>query len=407
MKITRIYHSVYLLALFLTLNATNFNLKLTNSSIETTAAKVQLTNGTALKDKVKSCTNPQRSEFDAGTGTTILRPIVERVFSRKKRFLLAPAKTRLKFTMQISKRLLARIPSGFNFNIEAALYYPMITSRLDLIPKRLRPKTTPKPKPKGPTTPLIIQIPGSLIRYKAKPAAKPAKVQRIDESGQLLQWVDTKPVAQPTSAAVQDYTQPHKWQQWSKYGASDYAQRYDWTPTKQWTNKQPVWLSQDSKWTKWTTTPLPWASNKKWQQKADKWQQWVQAGSAGGMRTRNGRWKRDSELKEIENVEVDAFEAAKPELNSIDVLEELEEIEPMYAHFPELKEHYDWKHYHNYRDRRHLYHQLTGLSDIFPTKTGLQDEYSRIVQADFEKCDRELKSACPFNMLAWLMGQKQ
>lgn len=43
----------------------------------------------------------------------------------------------------------------------------------------------------------------------------------------------------------------------------------------------------------------------------------------------------------------------------------------------------------------------------FPTKTGLEDEYSRIVQADYETCDHKLKNACPFNVLSWLMGQKQ
>ncbi|XP_053966946.1 uncharacterized protein LOC128868652 [Anastrepha ludens] len=403
----------------------------TNSSMKSIIAAANFENVLTSKANAKSSSSKCSHSLSAGKGSTTLRPVVERIFSRKKRFLLAPAKTRFKFTLQMSKKLLANYPTGFNFNIELAVYYPMITSRLDLIPKRLRPKTTPKPKANGPTPPLIVQIPGSLIRYKAKPAAKPAKVQRIDESGQQLQWVGAKPAA-PTSAAAQYYTQPLKWQQWSKYGAPGYAQRYEWTPAKQWPEKQPTWLSQDSKWSKWTTTPLPWVAPKeKWQQKASKWQQWD-----NNAWTQNARWQRDTRsIEDIENME-----PAAP----AEILEELEEIEPLYAHFPELEDHHEWKHYHSYRDRRQLYHQLHGLSDIlgidlkscvlrvicdckrfllppgysmvqdilrklftFPTKIGLEDEFSRIVKQNYETCDAQLRTACPFNILAWLMGQKQ
>ncbi|XP_014096763.3 uncharacterized protein [Bactrocera oleae] len=451
MKLTLVYGFLHLLLLFSCLRATAQNLTepvLQKLLSKPNLPKIDAKNASTKKMfNSKSCITTSINTFSAGSGTTTLRPIVERVFSRKKRFLLAPAKTRLKFTMQLSKRLLARYPSGFNFNIEAALYYPMITSRLDLIPKRLRPKTTPKPKPKGPTPPLIIQIPGSLIRYKGKPAAKPAKVQRIDESGQPLQWVDTKPVeplvAPQTSAVSQYYTQPYKWQQWSKYGAPAYAQRYEWSPAKQWPDKRPDWLSQDMKWSKWTTTPLPWASNKKWEQNTNKWPQWEQKQVAGDRWIQGSRWKRDTENGDKPNpLESDDFN--EDDLNSVNVSEELDEIEPLYMHFPELEDHHEWKYYHNYRDRRQLYHQLHGLSNFlgidlkscimraicdckrfllppgyslaqdilrvmftFPTKTGLEDEYSRIVQADYETCDHKLKNACPFNVLSWLMGQKQ
>ncbi|XP_011191292.1 uncharacterized protein LOC105217798 [Zeugodacus cucurbitae] len=444
MKLIRTYSCLHLLLLFGYLSAETKNLfepKLENSLPISNLTEIYTTNASTTKViKPKSCSTNSLS------GITTLRPIVERVFSRKKRFLLAPAKTRLKFTLGLSKKLLARFPSGFNFNMELAVYYPMITSRLDLIPKRLRPKTTPKPKSKGPTTPLIIQIPGSLIRYKAKPATKPSKVQRIDESGHHLQWVDAKPVGPPTSTISQYYTQPHKWQQWSKYGAPGYAQRYEWTPAKQWPDKQPDWLSQDAKWNKWTTTPLPWSSNKKWQQKARKWQQWEQPPGAGETWTQGRRWQRDTALEENteEQNTLEDDSSSEADLSSVDVLEELEEIEPLYMHFPELEDHHEWKHYHNYRDRRQIFHQLNGLSNIlgidlkscimraicdckrfllppgyslvqdilrvmftFPTKTGLEDEYSRIVQADYETCDYELKNACPFNVLSWLMGQKQ
>ncbi|XP_050318089.1 uncharacterized protein LOC126751678 [Bactrocera neohumeralis] len=457
MKLTPAYGFLHLLLLFgsLSVEAQNFTEPVFQNLLpKTNLPKINSTNASTKKGlNPKTCNTNSLNTFRAGKGTTTLRPIVERVFSRKKRFLLAPAKTRLKFTMQLGKKLLATYPSGFNFNIEMALYYPMITSRLDLIPKRLRPTTTPKPKPKGPTPPLIIQIPGSLIRYKGKPAAKPAKVQRIDESNRPLLWVDTKPVeplivpvapaAPPTSPVSKYYTQPYKWQQWSKYGAPGYAQRYEWSPAKQWPDKQPHWLSQDTKWSKWTTTPLPWTSSKKWQKNTNKWQQWEHTQAAGDGFIQGSRWKRDTEnAEEPKPLGSDDFNEA--DLSSIDVLEELDEIEPLYMHFPELEDHYEWKHYHNYRDRRQLYHQLHGLSNIlgidlkscimraicdckrfllppgyslaqdilrvmftFPTKTGLEDDYSRIVQADYETCDHQLKNACPFNVLSWLMGQKQ
>lgn len=359
MKLAQKYGYLHLLLIFSYLSAETLNL------FEPELPK--------LLPKLKSCSTNSLNNFNAGSGTTTLRPIVERVFLRKKRFLLATPKTRLKFTMQLGKKLLARFPSGFNFNIEAAVYYPMITSRLDLIPKRLRPKTTPKPKPKGPTLPLIIQIPGSLIRYKGKPATKPPKAQRIDESSQSLQWVDTKPVgplvvpaAPPASAVSQYYTQPHKWQQWSKYGAPDYAQRYEWTPAKQWPDKQPVWLSQDTKWNKWTTTPLPGTLDKKWQQEASKWQQWEHTPGARGRWNQGGRWHRDTVLEEdgYQHAPLESDVSNESALNSVDVLEELDEIEPLYMHFPELEDHHEWKHYHNYRDRRQLYHQLNGLSTM-------------------------------------------
>ncbi|XP_017477301.1 PREDICTED: uncharacterized protein LOC108367218 [Rhagoletis zephyria] len=419
----------------------------TNSSMHSTTKEIYSTN--VLRPKANPSKSSASNSYSDDTGTTTLRPAVERIFSRKKRFLLAPPGTRLKLTLQMSKKLLANYPTGFTFNIELAVYYPMITSRLDLIPKRLRPTTTAKPKAKGPTAPLIVQIPGSLIRYKAKPATKPPLVQRIDESGQMLQWVDTKP-APPTSTVSQYYTQPLKWQQWSKYGAPGYAQRYEWTPAKQWPQKQPAWLAQNSKWRKWSTTSAPWAANKRWQQKPSKWQQWGNAPATGGKWLKHAHWQRDAPMDGLANisendvVKRDVDGGAESAINSDQLLDELDEIEPMYVHFPELEEHYEWKHYHSYRDRRQLYHQLDGLSGIlgidlkscvlraicdckrfllppgysmvqdilrqiftFPTKSGLEDEYSRIVQLDYEKCDSELRSACPFNLLAWLMRQNQ
>ncbi|XP_067619950.1 uncharacterized protein [Eurosta solidaginis] len=398
-------------------------------------------NTTTILTKDESFATNISSNMNRGKDASALRPAVERIFMRQKRFLLAPPKTRLKFTLNLSKQLVANIPSGFNFNIELACYYPMITSRLDLIPKRLRPTTTMKPKPKGPTTPLIVQIPGSLIRYKAKPATKPPKVQRIDENvGQTLQWVDTKKLVQSTTPS-QYYKQPLKWQELSKYGAPGYAQRYEWTPAKQWPQKQPAWLSKDPKWSKWTTMTLPWAAQKNNQQKLNKWRKWNNSNKASSTWPKNSRWQRHTPIAEMGYVNAEGRNS-ESQPNIVDALDELDEIEPLYAHFPELDDHYEWKHYHNYRDRRQLYYQMDSLSGIlgidmkscilraicdckrfllppgysmvqdilrlmfiFPTKSGIQDEYSRIVQSDYEKCDLELKAACPFNMLAWLMGQ--
>uniref|UniRef100_A0A1A9WLP5 Uncharacterized protein n=1 Tax=Glossina brevipalpis TaxID=37001 RepID=A0A1A9WLP5_9MUSC len=85
-----------------------------------------------------SCSTFQYSlQVKQSNQTTTLRPIVDRIFLRKRRWLLFPKGSSLKFTVFVSKRLLALYPKGFSFNIEAAAYYPMPSKRIDVIPKQL------------------------------------------------------------------------------------------------------------------------------------------------------------------------------------------------------------------------------------------------------------------------------
>lgn len=167
--------------------------------------------------------------------TTTLRTPVERVFSRRKRWLLFPKGSALKFTMSISKRLLALYPKGLNFNMEAAVYYPMPTARIDLIPRRFRKPTTKAPKPKG-TTPLsLIGIPGSLIKFRAKPATRPPIVQRLDLNASAFQWAPTA-------------TSPQIPPKWSKYSSPEYLNKYQWTPAKQ---EKYVDKYANAEWNRW------------------------------------------------------------------------------------------------------------------------------------------------------------
>lgn len=275
-----------------------------------------------------------------------LRPTVERVFSRKKRWMIFPKGANLKFTLNVSKRLLAMYPKGFNFNLEAAVYYPMPSARIDLIPKRFRKPTTKAPAPTG-TTPLyLIGIPGSLIKYRAKPATKPAKVQRIDENVANLKWISSpsyngyynktlqskwsnklssqKWLSSPSSNLYYNNSQPYKW---SKYNSPAYLKNYQWSPEKQqkYVNR---YSNGNNKWNRWSrpTRPTYSSANAKW-----------------NSRPRYGR---------------DIDEAVALTEN----FEDTSDYEPIY--FEDLEPFEDHPHYHSYRGRRELFHHFEGLSKM-------------------------------------------
>lgn len=179
---------------------------------------------------------------DNSTAITTLRDPVERVFSRRKRWLLFPKGSALKFTVSLSKRLLAVYPKGLNFNMEAALYYPMHSARIDLIPRRFRKPTTKAPKPTG-TTPLtLIGIPGSLIKYRAKPATKFPVVQRVDYNASQLQWLPTGGVTATVA--------PH-WSKWSKYTSPEFVNKYQWSPDKRVKFVDKYVTKPSAKWSHW------------------------------------------------------------------------------------------------------------------------------------------------------------
>lgn len=243
-----------------------------------------------------------------------LRPVMERVFSRKKRWMIFPKGANLKFTVNVSKRLLAMYPKGFNFNLEAAVYYPMPSARIDLIPKRFRKPTTKKPIPKGPTPLYLVGIPGSLIKYRAKPATKPPKVQRIDQNVTSLQWA---PSPSPYSNLYYNNSQ-----KWSKYNSPEYLKSYQWSPEKQqkYVNK---YVKYKNKWLSNPGTP-----------------QVIHPSTYNSWNPRS-RYDRD-----VDNVN-----------DNHDM-----EYEPIY--FEDLEQFEDSPHYHSYRGRRELFHHFEGLSNM-------------------------------------------
>ncbi|XP_075145036.1 uncharacterized protein LOC142220056 [Haematobia irritans] len=319
--------------------------------------------------------------------TSTLRTPVERIFSRRKRWLLFPKGSHLKFTVAVSKRLLAIHPKGLNFVLEAALYYPMPTARIDLIPKRFRKPTTKAPKVRGPTPLNLIGIPGSLIKYRAKPATRPPLVQRIDYNVSSLKWL-------PSTVANYSAVPP----KWAKYNTPQYLHQYQWTPSKQEKYVQT-----------YTNTKYP----------ANKWYNWRRHYNKSNHWSRYGR-----------NIEFD-----ENEKNS--------------QHYDE-KEEEEWdncedaSHYANYRSRRDLFGHFEGLTKIlgidmkscimramcdskrflmppgyslvhdivrvifkFPTVNGYEDDYSRIMKQDYETCDGFLRRKCPFSVLDLFLNSKR
>lgn len=265
--------------------------------------------------------------------TSTLKPVLERVFSRKKRWLLFPKGANCKFTLNVSKRLLAIYPKGFNFNFEAAFYYPMPSARIDLIPRRFRKPTTTKP-PAKPTPLNLIGIPGSLIKYRVKPATKPPKVQRIDQNATTLEWISSPYATSSLSPTL-------KWpslyynnsQKWSKYSSPEYLSSHQWSPQKQ-QKYVDAYLkysknNHNRKWNEW-----PSGHNL---QRTHTFKHW-------NTRSRNGR--------EIRNVDFIPF------INDYTDME----YEPI--HFDDLEPFEDSPHYHAYRGRRELFHHFEGLSKM-------------------------------------------
>lgn len=169
---------------------------------------------------------------------TELNHVVERVFSRQKRFVLFPKGSNLKFTISMSKGLLSSFPKGVSMTIEQACYFPVPSSRMDVYPKRFRPRTTTTPAPLTTTEPTYVWIAGTDWRFKATPLKKPMPLKLHQRIG---------------------YVDPIKMKQWSRYG-----QKYNnWTA--------PVrYHGQPQKWSKWTTASPKWSSyNRRWYRSID------------------------------------------------------------------------------------------------------------------------------------------
>ncbi|XP_039493144.1 uncharacterized protein LOC120452807 [Drosophila santomea] len=321
---------------------------------------------------------------------TELNHVLDRVFSRRKRFVLFPSGSNLKFTGQLSKGLISAYPKGVNMNIEQACYYPVPTKREDVYPKRYRQRTTTTVKPKTTTEPTYVWIPGTNWRFKATPLKKPMPVK-------LRQRIDLRP-QKPS------HVDPGKWAHWSKYG-----NRYEnWSPANHNYDK----YSQPGRWSKWTTPSPKWS--KRWYRSAD------------------GEYY-DPEVEPYEDVRSQPlYDPYDPDMAPHEV-----------AHYPELAHLKDMRHYNGHRDRRQLFEHFDGFSKLLgidakacvlraicdskrlllprgysmiqdivrlvftlPTTSGVEDEYSRVMQLDADDCDRQFRDSCKLNLLAWLMGGK-
>ncbi|KAH8247861.1 hypothetical protein KR038_011080 [Drosophila bunnanda] len=159
-----------------------------------------------------------------------LKSAVGRVFSRRRRAVLFPPGSFVKFTCSFATGLLATYPKGISFVLEEAVYFPVPGAVDDIYPKRFLTKTTTKKPEKLPDT--YVYIPGTDWRFKAQTLPKPKwrqpppKTHRIDDDS---------------------YVNPYKWQQWN--------QEQKWNKWKQ--------IDQSkTKWSKWTTPSPKW---KAWQ----------------------------------------------------------------------------------------------------------------------------------------------
>ncbi|EDW83398.1 uncharacterized protein Dwil_GK22338 [Drosophila willistoni] len=302
---------------------------------------------------------------------TELNHVVERVFSRPKRFVLFPKGSNLKFTGSFSKGLLAKYPSGVAMNIEEACYYPVPSSREDVYPKRFRPRTTTTPKPKTTTEPTYVWIPGTNWRFKATPLKKPKPLR-------LNQRIDLRP-------AAPSYVKPEKWAQWAKYG-----QRYEnWTPPVQKYEKH----TQPGKWSKWTTESPKW----------------------------NRRWYRSAENTPYDPDMVTYEHISYPDLEEVadsphyhghrdrrQLFEQFEGFSKLFGMSTKacvMRAICDSK-------RMLLPQGYSMIQDIvrliftLPTISGVDDDYSTTMRMSPENCDLQFREQCKFNILAWFLSGK-
>uniref|UniRef100_A0A1A9VTF0 Uncharacterized protein n=1 Tax=Glossina austeni TaxID=7395 RepID=A0A1A9VTF0_GLOAU len=241
-----------------------------------------------------SCLTFQYSSQVNISNHTILRPIVDRIFLRKRRWLLFPKGSSLKFTVFVSKRLLALYPKGFSLNLEAATYYPMPSSRIDLLPNQLHKSSSVMGAYKNDL------IATNLMKYHEK-------------SSKLYNITEPKVPKRP-------------------YYASDY---------------QKLFLTK--------------------------------------MKLKNKSWPSTKYAKYIYK-------------------KNYGEYRPKYI--PERGIIEQSHHYHNVRERRDLFHHFEGFISksvtshlsfsSFPTKNGLDDDYSNIMDSDYDTCATCIYGKCPF-----------
>ncbi|EDW66832.1 uncharacterized protein [Drosophila virilis] len=293
---------------------------------------------------------------------TQLRSAYERVFSRRKRAVIFPPGSFFKFTCNFSNGLLSNYPRGITFQLEEAVYFPIPGTRDDLYPKRFLPKKTTTPKPLTRTTDTYVYIPGTDWRFKAQalpkprprphqPNLQPPKTQRIDLDG---------------------YANPHKWQQWAKYGAN---QAQKWQSSA---NKYRLQMTNKTRWSKWTTPAPKWSAN--W---TSHWPRLrpnavVESRHFHGHRDRRQLFEHFSGLSARFGIDIKSCI-----LRSICDSKRLL-LPPGYS----------------------MLQDMLRIVFTMPRLDGQEDDYTRVMMKDADACAEELKTKCNMNLLIWLLSGK-
>ncbi|XP_017873100.1 PREDICTED: uncharacterized protein LOC108620699 [Drosophila arizonae] len=169
---------------------------------------------------------------ESRTRQTRLRSTYDRVFSRRKRAVIFPPGSFLKFTCNFGTGLVSAYPQGVSFALEEAVYFPLPGKTDDLFPQRFRSKKPTAAHPLTSNKKSYVYIPDTDWRSKAqafRPRPQPSRTHRID---------------------LDSYTNPHNWQHWAKYGSSQ-AQKWQ---------SSAATLSNNRKWAKWTTPAPKWTA---------------------------------------------------------------------------------------------------------------------------------------------------
>ncbi|XP_068155095.1 uncharacterized protein [Drosophila tropicalis] len=271
-----------------------------------------------------------------------LQSIVTRIFTRKRRALLFPPGSFLKFTCSLATGLISAYPSGVSFVLEEAVYFPVPGTINDIYPKRYLPKTTTKKPEVLPDS--IVYIPGTDWHFKAKTLPKPKWRNRPLKTHR---WDDG------------NYANPYKWQKWNKYET-----KWQTTEAPKWKKYETEWQPK-TKWSKWTTSTPDWKRYENHQHYP-------------GHRDRRQLFERFSQLSSLVGFDIKSC-ILRTMCDSKRLL-----LPPGYS----------------------MLHDMLRIVFTMPRIDGLQDVYSEVMSKEANECSKELKSKCNMNLLIWLLSGK-
>ncbi|XP_037043739.1 uncharacterized protein LOC119079738 [Bradysia coprophila] len=153
-------------------------------------------------DVISSNPNPYTSQLG-----------IQRVLSRRKRYLLFPPGAAFVATMSFAKALATDYPRGVNFVVETDFYYPMYSSISDLFPKDKKPPattttaapTTPVPLPMNPK---FDSFPGNYYDPSSvweRTDSNKYRKEYIPLSPNYMYWKAPKPFYKPRYQSYTNY----------------------------------------------------------------------------------------------------------------------------------------------------------------------------------------------------------